>query len=258
MVAILLVVAFALNRVQVSARDKGQVDLPSRIVLSVTSPVATGLGRGLDSNGRFWSAVFVSESLRRENEALRAQVAQTRLYEERISLALNQVSELRQAMGLPALQGRKRIPAEVIAYDPVSGQITLNVGDRAGVKPGQAVVTGQGYVGQVLTTEPSRSRALLVTSPLLRVGAMLNLSPPVTGLIRGRGGNRLVLEIVEAQVQVAPGQRVVTSLHSERTPAGLPIGQVLRTEAAQEFGVVRLVVIPAVNVARVKEVFVLQ
>lgn len=254
----LMAVAIGLARLQNAQRSANSVDPLGRVALALTAPISERLGNALDGNSQFWGSLFRSGSLKAENERLRAFEQQWALYSEQVASLEQQLDDLRRTASLPALGNRKRVAADVIGYDPVTSRITLSVGSSQGVQPGQAVVTGQGLVGQIQTVEPNRSQALLVISPVLRLGAMIGGSPPVTGLIRGQGTRRLLFEIVESNRVFQQGERVVTSLHSERTPPNLPIGFVLKQESAQEYGITRLIVIPAVDIARVREVFVIQ
>ncbi len=250
--------SLAFARLQNGERSAGRIDPIGRTVLAVTSPVSVQLGRLLDLNGRFWSSVWESESLRRDNMRLRSMSKSWEQYQETVESLESQLNHLRGTIGMAALSGRKKVPADIISFDPVTSRVTLNAGSSQGITAGQAVVTGDGLVGQIQSVDRNRSQALLVSSPVLRLGAMIAGDPPVTGLMRGQGPRRLVFEIVESSRVFKQGELVVTSLHSERTPPNIPIGIVLNQEPAQEYGITRIIVIPTVDVGSIREVFVIQ
>ena len=185
---------------------------------------------------------------------MRSLEASWRQYQEAVDSLENQLTEVRRTVGLRTISGKEKVAADIVAYDPVTSRITLNVGSRSGVVAGQAVVCGMGLVGQIQSADPSHSQALLVTSPVLRIGAMIQGTTPVTGLIRGQGPRRLVFELLESSRTYNQGELVVTSIHSERTPPGIPIGIVVQQEPAQEYGIARVIVAPTIDIAQIREV----
>lgn len=251
-------VAYGLAQLQTSFRKSGRIDFVGQAVLSLTAPVSSQLGRTLDANSRFWSSVWKTEGLRAENQRLKSLEASWRQYQEAVDSLETQLDEVRRTVGLRAISGKEKVAADVIAYDPVTSRITLNIGTRSGVVAGQAVVCGMGLVGQIQSADPTHSQALLVTSPVLRIGAMIQGTTPVTGLIRGQGPRRLVFELLESSRPYNQGELVVTSIHSERTPPGIPIGIVVQQEPAQEYGIARVIVAPTIDIAQIREVFVLK
>lgn len=249
---------YGLAQVQNSARSSGKIDILGRSVLATTEPVSTSIGSLLDSNSRFWQSVSQTERLRAENDRLKKLEASWHLYQAAVDSLSSQLEQVRRTVKLPSLQGKQKVAADIVAFDPVTSRITLNVGTRQGITPGQAVVAGTGLVGQIQSVAPMRSQALLVSSPILRIGAMIAGDPPVTGLLRGQGPRRLIFELVDSSRTYNQGELVVTSIHSERTPPGIPIGIVVSQEPAQEYGIARIVVAPTTEISQIREVFVLK
>ncbi|MBL8061143.1 MAG: rod shape-determining protein MreC [Chthonomonas sp.] len=254
----LLVIAYGLAQLQSSARNAGRIDFVGQTVLFITKPASINLGNALDGNARFWSTVFKTAEIRAENERLKSLEASWRQYQEAVDSLESQLNNVRRTVGLNAVKGKVKIAADIIAFDPVTSRITLSAGSRQGVEPGQAVVATAGLVGQIQSVDRNNSQALLVSSPVLRIGAMIGGQPPVTGLIRGQGPRRLVFELIESSRTYNQGELVVTSIHSERTPPNIPIGIVLSQEPAQEYGIARIVVAPTVEISEVREVFILK
>lgn len=253
-----MVIAYGLAQVQSSARNGGRIDLVGQLVLSITRPASVSLGNALDANARFWATVSQTERVRAENQRLRALESSWKQYQEAVDSLESQLSNVRKTLGLQAVKGKEKIAADIIAFDPVTSRITLSAGSNQGVEPGQAVVATSGLVGQIQSVDGKHSQALLVSSPVLRIGAMIAGQPPVTGLIRGQGPRRLVFELVESSRTYNQGEIVVTSIHSERTPPNIPIGIVVSQEPAQEYGIARIIVAPTVEISEVREVFILK
>lgn len=215
-------------------------------------------GRGLDTNARFWNGVFSSESLKRQNQEYAQKLQAADQATESVKVLEKRITELRELVGLPAPAGTKRVAAEITNYDYQTGRIMLSAGANAGIKPGQAVIAAAGLVGVIQNVDPLRSQALAITSPSLKIGAMLNTEPPIAGLIRGTGTLDLKMEILVSGLTIKPGTKVLTSLHSEKIPGGVKIGTIRSQETVLEYGTIDLFVKPSVEVGSIREVWILQ
>lgn len=178
-------------------------------------------------------------------------------YAEREVRLERELDQVRRTIGLVTPGGTTRVPAQVIAFFPMENRLTIGAGADAGIRPGLPVVAAQGFVGIVQTVEPKRSQVLLVTSPALKIGAMIDRAVPVPGIMRGENPERLILEVVE-NVPIASGERVVTSGYSEHIPRGLPLGTVVEAARDPDFGARRAYIFPNVRTGLLREVMVLK
>lgn len=256
LMGLLCILALVLARLQTNVRNDGKMDVAGRTLGALTYPVSERVGSGLDANHRFWSSVFATNQLKAENERLKALERSWNLYAEVTDAQQNEISELRKMIGLSTPPGHQRIAAEVIAFDSDTHRMTLNRGSDSKIEPGLAVVNSAGLVGVVQSVDRNRSHILLVSSPAVRIGGMILRKPPIVGLIRGMGTERMRLEFMDNTIQAQPGDKVVTSYHSEKLPAYLPIGQVIRQQLQAELGRQEVIVAPNVRFSEVREVFV--
>lgn len=256
LMALLCIVALVLARIQTNVRNNGQIDVAGRALGAIAYPVSERVGAGLDSNHRFWSSVFATNQLRAENERLKGLEQSWKLYSEVSAAQQQEIEDLRKLVGLPVPPGHKRIAAQIIAFDTDTHRMTLNRGSGAGIEPGLAVANSAGLVGIVQAVDANRSHILLVSSPAVRIGGMILRQPPIVGLIRGMGTERMRLEFMDNSIQIQPGDKVVTSYHSEKLPAYIPIGQVIRQQLQAELGRQEIIVAPNVRFSEVREVFV--
>ncbi|AUH34440.1 rod shape-determining protein MreC [Paracoccus tegillarcae] len=104
--------------------------------------------------------------------------------------------------------------------------VLLNVGQRDGIVDGWATMDGLGLVGRIAGVGYQTSRVVLLTDPSSRV--------PVTILPLGRralltGDNTPlpVMDFIEGNEGIRPGERVVTSGDGGVFPAGLLVGHVV-------------------------------
>jgi rod shape-determining protein MreC len=182
------------------------------------------------------------DKLRRENAALKAQVAAD-------SADARTKSRLAR-LQLAADTGRYRIvPARVIALGPGQGfdwTVTLDVGSDDGLRAGQTVTDGVALVGRVLSTNTSSSAVLLAADPGSGVGARDTRNGQL-GVATGHGSAGFTLTPLapDASVQVGDTLRTGPAGRSTYVP-GLAIGTVTAVDRSGD-GAVRASVHPAAS-----------
>lgn len=225
---------------------------------SAVHPISRPVRNALLSMGGFFSGIANSGTLAEENRRLKSLAAAAAMYEDRVGEAHREIQRLRALLDLPPMPGTDRLAAAVVAYFPHENRMTLGVGTRQGVRPGQPVVVPEGLAGKIQTADADSSQVLLVSSPRLVVGAMTLRNPPVAGLLRGESESVLILEFVSAGASLDVGDRVMTSGFSSQTPPGIPIGEIVQVWEDPEFGSRRCQVFPNVNFGSLREVYVLR
>jgi rod shape-determining protein MreC len=121
------------------------------------------------------------------------------------------------------------VPAQVIAVGPTQGfayTVTIDVGQRDGVRRNQTVVNGQGLVGRITAIGRSSSTVLLIIDPTSSVGARLAKTRQI-GFVNGRGVADLELQLLNPRAPLAEGDALV-SFGAQGSPfvPGVPIGTV--------------------------------
>lgn len=119
------------------------------------------------------------------------------------------------------------VTARVIADSAGSfaNSLILNAGDRAGIRKGQAAVSGEGLVGRVADVGRRSSRLLLVTDINSRIPIMVQPGG-ARAIMAGNNTGMPKLVHLSPGFSVAAGDRVVTSGHGGAFPQGLPVGVV--------------------------------
>lgn len=226
----------------------------SVLVKPVSSP-ASALANGV---GNLVSGVSASDELVEENRRLRQMVATFDLYQQNTHRQQQEIEQLRSLVSLPPVPGKTKIYARIVGYYQLENRITLNVGSASRISPGMPVITGLGLVGTVQTVQASSCQAQLISSPSLKLGAIVLRDPPAAGLMHGEGSTKLVVEFVDPSAPVVVGDLVTTSGFSEHIPRGIPIGRVTQVDDDLEFGSRRAQVFPNVMIGSVREVIVLR
>ncbi len=106
--------------------------------------------------------------------------------------------------------------------------LTLNKGERDGVRPEMGVIDASGVVGIVSVVGPRSARVISLLNPHFRLSCKLKRSDSFGSLVwDGRDPEVALLEELPRHTVYSPGDTVVTSGYSAVFPPGLPVGIVL-------------------------------
>ncbi|HEV2885464.1 MAG TPA: rod shape-determining protein MreC [Jatrophihabitans sp.] len=123
----------------------------------------------------------------------------------------------------------RMMPARVIATGPGAGfqwSVTVDVGSREHVQPGQTVTDGLGLVGRVVAVHSTTSVVLLAADPTSGVGVR-DVRSGALLLATGGGSGLLSASALEDRVDVRVGDRLVTGPAGKTTyAAGVAVGVV--------------------------------
>jgi rod shape-determining protein MreC len=244
----LMFVAVSISLIMLDGRNKldGLKGLGSEVV-SPISAALTNLGERVgggdgasDSQlGKQLADVTAErDRLAAENAFLREQLQDMQALQEQLKIQ-------QERPDLTFLQ------ADVIARDPQSEEkfLIVNRGSDDGVKVGQAVVSPNFLVGQVVEVEPGRAKVLLAIDSGFQIGAKLQTSQ-AEGIVYGRwqAGGRLEIRHLPVDIQVDPQQElVVTSNKTARVPEGLIVGKVMQVERDELQNEAEAEVLPVVD-----------
>lgn len=164
--------------------------------------------------------------------ALQREVVQLRGELSRAQVSKADEAQLQQLLQL-AGRGRYRIvPASVVAAGPAyEDAVTIGAGSADGIKTGETVLNGAGFVGTVTSVSTHVSTVLLATDGAARVGVRLAPSGEI-GLVTGaaesqQNAGALRLQVFDATAVLQPGEQVVTFGGWPYAP-GVPVGVITR------------------------------
>jgi rod shape-determining protein MreC len=103
--------------------------------------------------------------------------------------------------------------------------VFVDQGSGAGVMRGMAVVTPDGIVGKVLAAYPTASQVLLITDASFAAGVISDKNR-VHGTLKGTGQNKCIVDYVQNEEKVEPGEMFYTSGDDRIFPKGMPAGKV--------------------------------
>jgi len=103
--------------------------------------------------------------VQQENVILKQKIAELQKDNHQMKEMASANERLHKLLGFREKVSASVIAAEVIGQDPSSWfkSITLNKGEKDGLRKGMAVISPEGVIGQILKTAPHYSTALLIT-----------------------------------------------------------------------------------------------
>ena len=144
-------------------------------------------------------------------------------------------AHLRELLQMSRRVETRSIAADILynAPDPFARKVILDRGTQQGVEAGLAVVDANGVIGQVTRVHPVQSEVTLLTdrNQSIPVSVVRN---GVRGVLYGVGRGMLEMRHVLAEVDIQPGDRLVTSGLDGIFVPGLPVATVTRVDRDQD------------------------
>ena len=228
LLALLVAAAIALITLDFRGGDDGPMARGRDLATAVVRPLQDGVGTLLSPFSAAGTAITDLFGVRAENRALRERVERLEDRRRVLDDLERENTELRDLLAMADRTELDTVAARVVALAPSNFEwtITIDVGSDDGLARGMPVVDGDGLVGRVIQVTPTASRVLLAIDPSFSAAARSATSGEV-GVIDGRGGDPMVLRLLDPDAEVAQGDAVVTSSYQGGVfPAGIPVGTV--------------------------------
>ncbi len=231
--------------------------LGSRLLEPVQGGVSGILGQIEDVTsvmGRLTELSRQNDEYREEIDRLQSEIARLRELEA-------ENHDLRSLLGLKQRGGTgELLPVRVLTRDasPFVQAITIDRGTEDGVEEGMTIITWRGVVGRVSRVGPSSSKVLLVTDTSSSIsGRVQNSESRVTGIIRGRADDGLLMQRIPQEETLQTGETVVTSDFGGLMPEGLVIGQIVQIRRKDVDVFQEAVIEPSADLKRLERLYVL-
>ncbi|MEO9079284.1 MAG: rod shape-determining protein MreC [Rhodanobacter sp.] len=200
-----------------------------------------------------------SQHLTQQNQRLREDLLLANAKLNRMAAVAEQNQRLKELLDTQHSLGLQVQLARVIGVDlgAYRYRLTLNMGARDGVKPGQPVIDAHGVLGQVKEVLPSTSIVMLITDPAHAIPVVIERTGLRTVAYGSRDGDQLSLPDIPLAADVRAGDELLTSGLGGRFPPGFPVGEI-RHVAAAATGMFQVAVAqPAADVDRSSDVLLL-
>ena len=225
------------------------------------APFQFGISRALGGVSHLMETVKRAGQISAENEVYRDEI-------DRLKSMLVQMQELelenddlRRLLDLRRrAPGGSLLSVNVIAQDPLSimQSVSVDRGSDDGVAVDAPVISWRGLVGRVVEVHPTSAKVLLLTDVNSAVSARIQEpTSRATGLIRGVGDGRLLLQFVPRTDTLRTGDLVITSGVGGGFPPGLMVGKILQARQRDVDVFQEALVEPAVDVRNLERLYVL-
>ncbi|WP_036301168.1 rod shape-determining protein MreC [Methylotenera sp. L2L1] len=141
-----------------------------------------------------------------------------------------------------------------VGRDPFTKKIIVNRGSAHQVVNGAAVVDAKGVIGQVTRTYPASSEVTLITDQSLTIPIQVERNG-LRAIAFGHGrDNTLDLPFLPANVDIKPGDKLITSGIDGIYPKGLAVATVTEIQTSQDSPFARIVCAPTGGIENHKQV----
>lgn len=200
------------------------------------------------------------QTLNTQNRQLQKQMMQQATELQRLAYIQIENEHLRSLLHASQGSGRNMRLAEVThtGRDPFTHKIEINLGSQHGVGPGQAVIDGHGVIGQVTRVYPFASEITLLTDKTLVIPVQVQRNGlRAIAFGQGRDGS-LYLPYLPANVDIRPGDELMTSGIDGTYPEGMKVAVVQKIARENDSPFARIVCIPVAGVDRHRQVLVVE
>ena len=255
---IALLLLFALVLMSLRAKQGKGPEFFDALLMEICSPLQKASTLVIKTvQGTFQKYIFLV-NLERENRMLKQKIAELQEENHRAKEVTLAFDRLKQLLQFREKNSPSMIGAEVIGQDPSSWfkSVTIDKGERDGVKKGMAVISPAGVIGQILKTAPHYATVLLITDYNSAVDSIVQ-GTRAKAIVEGKGENRCQLKYLLRTEEVAVGDAVVTSGMAGNFPKGLMVGEIKKVDK-KGYGVFQYAELaPSVDLTKLEEVFVI-
>lgn len=255
---IILLLLFALILISLRAKQGEGVEFFDALLLETCSPFQKGATFIIKAIQETFQQYLFLIHLEKENRKLKQKLLELQEENHQLNEVRLENERLRKLLQFNEKNSLTMIGAEVIGRDPSSWfkSITIDKGERDGVRKGMAVVSPEGVIGQILKISPHYSTVLLITDYNSAIDSIVQRTR-AKAIIEGKGENRCQLKYLLRTEEVAEGDVVVTSGLAGNFPKGLKIGEVSKVDK-RGHGVFQYAeLVPSVDLNRLEEVFII-
>ena len=207
-------------------KSNGEVRLIRVWAVSAVTPLARVIEAGRSGTVHFVRDYFVLLNVREENQRLKTDLDRTKMDNQYLRSELSTADRAKSLAIFQQQSPSKTIAAHVIGNTTGVGAkvVIVDRGTGSGVQKGMAVITPDGIVGKVTSAYPTASFVLLITDPSFAAG-VISQKNHVHGTLKGQGYSTVIVDYVQNEQKVEPGEQFFTSGDDRIFPKGLPVGE---------------------------------
>jgi len=228
----LVVLSLVLVTVDLRASGEGIGGTLRDGVQTAFTPVQEGVGFVTRPVVAFFEGISDLVGIRDENRRLRLQVTDLERQLAETESLQRRVAELEEILAIEPPGELDTVAARVLATGPSDFDAIrlIDKGRSDGITIDMPVIDEGGLVGRVVSVTETSARVRLITDPTMRVAVRVERTGE-TGILTGRGGGLLQLEMFNTNAALIAGDLLVTA--DGRFPAGIPVARVTEDAEAE-------------------------
>ncbi|AQR79736.1 rod shape-determining protein MreC [Paenibacillus larvae subsp. pulvifaciens] len=255
--------------------NRFQVTWPEKVFKDSVSWVQGIFYKPAGAVAGFFDDLGELKTIYKENQVLKQQVVKYAEDTQRLNFLEQKTKRLEELLEFTEEQKKvnnyKYHAAEVIASsnEAYNNTVTVNLGEKDGIKTDMAVMTVDGLIGRVIRVSGFTSTVQLLTnvsdtdmnSKAIAVTTKKSPDsdkPESYGIIENYENNMLVMNRVEKDDPIQEGDEVITSGLGQVYPAGIRVGKVVSRKPG-DLGVNdKVLVEPYANFSHIREVLIVE
>ncbi len=229
----------------------------SRVVLEFFGTLQAWGQKPIGALSGFFGNFTSAQTLREENDRLQTEVERLQQVQSQFEEFRLRHNRLQALLDFQETSKLKTVAASVIGRDATnwSRTITLDRGSGAGLAENMPVITHEGIVGHLILVSGSKSQALLISDHRGAVDSLIQRSR-ASGVFVSTPQGAGHLKYVPEDVEVKPGDIVISSGLGDLYPKGLVVGKVETVKQNGDGLFQSVEVAPAVDFSRLEDVLV--
>jgi len=262
LVSIIILVAL----IGFSLRERKQLSWPEQFIKDTTGWVQTAISYPTHYVVSFFENLKDLQNTYTENRELKTRLDELARLESEVQMLTKDNAELKEILDKKdSLSDFDPMQATVIGRNPDRWNeiLVINKGEKDGIAKNMPVITANGLIGKVKSSQTFTSTVQLLSSldPTNRISAEIQAGKEsYFGLIEGYDKEKglLLLKRIPAEAKVEKGQNVISSGKGGVFPKSLPIGKVVKVVPA-EYGLTQTAYIkPGANFYDIEHVMVVK
>lgn len=252
-----LLLCLGASLVFLAVENRGDQNLQRKPFAAMVEPVRQAVSAPARML-RWFSELSASHfELAAENRRLREESLLLRGKQLKFEALQQENTRLRGLLDTTFKVGDQVLIAEPLSINvvPYENLIVVDKGSRYGIQTGQAVVDGNGLVGQVLRVTPHTADVVMITDASHAVPVQVNRNGLRTIAVGTGQIDRLDLPYLTSSADVHPGDLLVTSGLGGVFPAGYPVARITVTPSGT-LGAARFSAAPVAQLDRNRELLV--
>lgn len=231
---------------------------PASLMLTALSPLQDGIDRIARGSTGFARNYLDLINVRRENERLKAELAELKTNQSRLVELETENRHLSELLDLRDALGGNSVAANVIGSDAsgLARTLVISQGSSSGLRPGMAVLSFQGAVGKVITVSAHAARVLVIDDHNSALDSF-DQRTRARGIVAGVVDDGLTMKYVQRSQDVKPGDVIVTSGLDGIFPRGLLIGSIKGVSGEGPGMFLNVSITPAVDFRDLEQVLVI-